>query len=380
METSRTLAYRSPLTVSSRPPGALVQNTAAFIGPGRTLHDLYSTLGGAAEKHANRAAHNLGLGPAAVAERIRLFFGDGSERESKLVLLQEESPGKRLEKDCVRLMKYALPVESATMQLDAYKNLVALTTLYPGIRRLFLRCEYLEGVPLLETDIACGWERSDGAVCGPSWHFHRNFAAACIADEDISTMVENMSTSELGSVANRPEGLSVIEKLLVASDCDGHSIFSQSIAVRYLGGILSLPSFWLQTGTMHRVVVQKLLDRAALLLKDAGIDSETLEVPNEITSDTEGVDLFCEALLVGVGSWFPHSPPVTTSHELWYSSLAKVLQLLREPDSEALLPKSSVIAKAEKLQSLVPAQYESRFVDILATQPSQDVDDTLLVT
>ncbi|KAJ7498869.1 hypothetical protein FB451DRAFT_1203270 [Mycena latifolia] len=374
-ETSLALAPILPLPVSSRPPGTLLHSNAAFTGPGRTLHELYSTLGGTAEKHANRAAHNLGLGPVAVSERIGLFFGDGSERETALLQLKADGPARKLEKDCVRLMKYALPTESANTQLESFKNIVALTTRYPGVRHLFLRCEYLEGVEILEKDIACAWDRSDDA-CGPHWHFHRNFASACVADQDIATMVEDVSPPNLGSVANRPEGLSVIERLLVASDCDGNSTHSQAIAVRYLGGILALPSFWLQTGTMYRAVVQKLLDRTALLLKDLGVDSEGLESSSDVPSDVEGVDLLCEALLTGMQAWFPERASPATTREFWYPSLSSVLQLLRQPKSEELLPKSWAIATAEKLRVLVPSQYEVRFVDTLSVteQPSDQVD------
>ncbi|KAJ7111633.1 Rho GTPase activation protein [Mycena crocata] len=367
MEPSLALVSRPPLIVSSRPPGTLVQTTATFSGPGRTLHELYSTLGGTAEKHANRAAHNLGLGSAATSERIRLFFGDGSQRESNLLQLKQESPGKKLEKDCVRLAKYALPIESANTQLEAFKNLSAVITRYPGVRRLFLRCEYLDGVPLGEDDISLLWDRPDDPACGPRWHFHCNFAAACIADIDISTMVEKVSPSDLGSVANRPEGLSVIERLLVASDCSGKSIYSQSIAVRYLAGILALPSFWLQRGTTYRAVGQKLLDRATLLLKDLGVDLPGLRPDIDVVPfDVDGVDLLCETLLTGMQFWIPETASPAVTRESWYPSIRTVLQLLRQPHSEDLLPKSWAIARADRLQKLVPSQYDSQKVDTLS--------------
>jgi hypothetical protein len=75
---------------------------------GRTLYEVYSVLGSTAEKHANRAAHSLGMGPHAVTQRIQDFFGDGVGRESKLLELGTMDV-RKLEKDCVRLMTYALP-------------------------------------------------------------------------------------------------------------------------------------------------------------------------------------------------------------------------------------------------------------------------------
>jgi hypothetical protein len=83
----------------------------AIVGPGRTLHQVYSSTGRYVEKKANRIAHNLGLGPSAVTTRIQEMFGSRDERESKL----DEFYRKRLvnlhelKKDCVKLMEHALP-------------------------------------------------------------------------------------------------------------------------------------------------------------------------------------------------------------------------------------------------------------------------------
>jgi hypothetical protein len=77
-------------------------------GPGRTLHEIYSSLGSAAETSVNRAAHSLGLGPAAVAGRICAYFGERHERELKINGLADATP-RRLQKNCSKLMEYALP-------------------------------------------------------------------------------------------------------------------------------------------------------------------------------------------------------------------------------------------------------------------------------
>lgn len=96
------------LTVVPELEGSLIQTSSTIGSTGRTLHEVYSTLGAAAERHANRAAHSLWMGPHAVRQRIQEFFGDGDEREAKLRELGKTSC-RNLEKDCVRLMKYALP-------------------------------------------------------------------------------------------------------------------------------------------------------------------------------------------------------------------------------------------------------------------------------
>jgi hypothetical protein len=81
-----------------------------FTGPGKTLGEIYTRLALSAEKHANRAAHTFGLGPQAVSDRIQALFGDAFEREEKLGSLRNgRSPSPRLEKDCAKLLEYALP-------------------------------------------------------------------------------------------------------------------------------------------------------------------------------------------------------------------------------------------------------------------------------
>ncbi|KAJ7692694.1 hypothetical protein B0H17DRAFT_533494 [Mycena rosella] len=104
---SLALTPLAALDVSPRLPGSLIQSTGVIYGPGRTLNEIYSALGATAEKHANRAAHNLGLGPAAVAERIRISFGDGGQRELALNELLHTVP-RKLEKECGKLVHYAL--------------------------------------------------------------------------------------------------------------------------------------------------------------------------------------------------------------------------------------------------------------------------------
>ncbi|KAJ7104865.1 hypothetical protein C8R44DRAFT_886895 [Mycena epipterygia] len=352
------------LPLLPRSPRVLIP--AAFTGPGKTLHEMYSTLGARAEKHANRAAHSLGLGPVAVTERIRIFFGDGGERESALSDLRDRIP-RRLQKDCGRLMKYALPSESSAMQLEAFKSLVALTTRYPGSRRVFLDCECLKDVGTQENDIALLWDRPVD-LCEEQWHFHRNFSAACVADLDIHAMIEDIPPRSLGSVLDQSAGLSLIERLVVASECEGNSTFSRFIAIRYLGGILDLPSFWLQSGTMFRAVAQKLLVRATLLLRDLGVDSgRPDESPPGIPSDVEGIDILCEVLLAQIQTWLPDRPSPTITGEAWYPSLYDVLQLLRQPKTEDLLPRSWALATAPKLRQLVPSEYQTRIVDTLSS-------------
>lgn len=96
-----------PLVELTRTQATIVE-VRTFTGPGKTLGQIYTRLALSAEKRANRAAHIFGLGPQAVSDRIQAFFGDASEREEKLGSLGNDRPP-RLEKDCAKLLEYALP-------------------------------------------------------------------------------------------------------------------------------------------------------------------------------------------------------------------------------------------------------------------------------
>ncbi|KAJ6497325.1 hypothetical protein C8R45DRAFT_926057 [Mycena sanguinolenta] len=57
---------------------------------GRTLNEVYSTVGQALETRTNRLAHRLGLGPDVAAQKITAFFGTGEERELRLTALRND--------------------------------------------------------------------------------------------------------------------------------------------------------------------------------------------------------------------------------------------------------------------------------------------------
>lgn len=110
---------------------------------------------------------------------------------------------------------------------------------------------------------------------------------------------------------------------------------SKFIAIRYLGGILELPSFWLQTGPIFRGVFKKILSKLVLLLKDLGVDSldptfDHTQGPG--AGDSEGIEILSEAVLAGLFSWTIASENRSSdfSSEYWYSDAWTILQLLRQ--------------------------------------------------
>jgi hypothetical protein len=76
--------------------------------PGRTLNEVYSTIGQSLEIRANRIADLLGLGPLAVARKITSFFGTGEKRHQQLNTLRNQIPIELIE-CCSKLMGYTLP-------------------------------------------------------------------------------------------------------------------------------------------------------------------------------------------------------------------------------------------------------------------------------
>jgi hypothetical protein len=80
-------------------------------GPGRLLSKAYLAGGHVMEKNFNRLAHKIGLGPDAVAKRISDRFE--FKPEGTVIRLTEldslSAANYELEKDCLKLMKHALP-------------------------------------------------------------------------------------------------------------------------------------------------------------------------------------------------------------------------------------------------------------------------------
>ncbi|KAJ7926151.1 hypothetical protein B0H13DRAFT_1089262 [Mycena leptocephala] len=331
-------------------------------GPGSTLHRFYSAGGQFLEENANRMAYKLGMGPHAVCQRIQAFFGDGPEREAKLDELKHgEIP--LVKKWCLRLMKYVVPLESASTQLQASKALIMLITRYPGLRGFFRQCKHIQSVELSEENIVALWDPSGDRTTsdGKTLNFLR-FAAACIADADAAIMVEE-APQQLWRCTAPTTSLSVIERLLVASDCDGASPFSSLISVRYLGGILELPSFWNQIGTMFESVVQKILLRITVILRDLGVDSR--EEIETLSFDIEGIDILCAAALAGVESWLFGRQAGELTAEYWYQQFRQIISLLRQPQAQEILPCSWTRATTGLL---IPTVYRAQVMSSLVLE------------
>jgi hypothetical protein len=200
---------------------------------GRTLNQVYSHVGDYLGTHVNRAAHRWGRGPSATADRIAAFFGTGLQRETKLDGLRVDGcPW--LEEECSRLLKYALPwvklisikvlvglkirrCETAQTQVATFKCIVTITTRYQGTRRLFLKSKHLRRAGNTEALISAVWARADDTQ-PHEWDYYCKFAAACLSEQHISPILGNISPRCLGFIDTESGDLSVIERLLIASE------------------------------------------------------------------------------------------------------------------------------------------------------------------
>ncbi|KAJ7833770.1 hypothetical protein B0H14DRAFT_1163784 [Mycena olivaceomarginata] len=179
------------------------------------MDQVYTATGKVLETQANRVAYKLGLGPHVTARKIKSYFGDGEQRVQRLELLRTTVPPK-LEKWCLKLVKYGFPTESANTQCQAFKEIVDLVTLFPGLRVLFLQTKVLDNTTSLDA-MSKLWNRPTGPP-DQEWTFCQILGATCLTDTTISAILESISVSESTNCSQ--EGLSVIESLLVGQNSE----------------------------------------------------------------------------------------------------------------------------------------------------------------
>ncbi|KAJ7828966.1 hypothetical protein B0H13DRAFT_2436659 [Mycena leptocephala] len=260
-----------------------------------------------------------------------------------------------------------------TTQRRAFQNIVTLITLFPGLRLLFLRSKYIQCRNQTRDRISALWARSDNSP-DEEWEFWRSLTATSLSDMNISAILEECSILQLTQCG---PSLSVIERLLVAHDCevrrrdvsrrDLFPIYCSALCIRYLGGILALPGFWIEMGsTIYQEVARKICSTMVGVLQDLRVDIDQLEdtTEPEAPSDYEGVDLLADAILTGISDWLRNMDAAKWRHQLWYGKFLDVVGLLRRPRSADLLPNSFAHATSEAFSSLmllVPTDDDEKF-------------------
>jgi hypothetical protein len=102
--------------------------------------------------------------------------------------------------------------KSCDSQITAFRNIIKLTTRYPGLRRLFLRSNVFRQTAQSQDAISKLWTRSGDNV-PPGWDFYLQFAAFCVANNEVTTSIEENRPSQLGYIYAL--GLSSVEKLVL---------------------------------------------------------------------------------------------------------------------------------------------------------------------
>ena len=78
-----------------------------------------------------------------------------------------------------------------------------LTTRYIGLRKLLVQCKPSRQSDDLYEQV---WKRPE-EECSPEWHFARHFAATCLSEPTIATLMEGSKPSELGGASESDSGL-----------------------------------------------------------------------------------------------------------------------------------------------------------------------------
>ncbi|KAJ7799138.1 hypothetical protein B0H14DRAFT_1710966 [Mycena olivaceomarginata] len=256
----RALLPAPPLPKAPRGPGLTVSRIVDHLG--NALAPVGTTLFGF-------------VGPERWRSCIEDLFGHDEKRETTLGELHGSpnySSGrlKPLEGYCHALLKLARPRDTTVdTQLITFKILVAMITRYPGIRRTLHADKDLRRASATDSSLISVWNRPH-QDCGEEWGFYRDFAVFCISDTafKLTQLVETGPPSHLSRITLKSLSDKVpIEELLGHAGDGPEFQFSRLCAIRYLAGILELPSFWgnFPSNTLANDERQRFLDVLAKL-------------------------------------------------------------------------------------------------------------------
>ncbi|KDQ58147.1 hypothetical protein JAAARDRAFT_206847 [Jaapia argillacea MUCL 33604] len=346
-------SYRLLTLASARHTELAVVHTSH--GLGGVIEHLSCLLGKRVEVVVNRIAYGLGAGPHKATQRIEKILGkqreaiesklddlhatlrdsDGADNELKLEALWM----KCLQTDCRKLIDYAHWRNPPSTRLQTFECIVTLCTAYPGARQLLRR---LVTVPATNNNQSktqahlLGWESQNEEESPLEWVWKMQFAAFCVLDNEVTCEVEHCYPRELGLLDGQVRG---VTETLLARITDDHPDYPKFIAIRYLGGILGLSTFW-KNRERERLfsLVGKMCDAAMRLIEDMDINRHDVDISHQrIVMDITGIDRFASSILVGVRDCLlPDCSRI--------SSLLRLTQLLQSDCGSALFPTASSIA------------------------------------
>ncbi|KZP05684.1 hypothetical protein FIBSPDRAFT_344165 [Athelia psychrophila] len=377
----------TPVADDPVPPAAraLIPNYGDRVvqnGPGMHLNLAFTAGGVYLEAGLRGVAKLLELGPVPVVKAIETVFADAAQRIAildELFLLRAPPPPAdensaaqlqpkasktivKLKKLCRKLLKFTSSSELPDTQLLAYKGIVMLTTRYIGLRLLFVeQLPFKDGAQQpSKHDIVDAWRH--GSSGEPEWEFWLQFAAYCLASPDeITVAVETLKPSNFGCFEG---GQCISERLSHwISSAFAANEESRLIAVRYLAGILELPSFWdFRIKNDLHSASDVLCLVCIRLLEDLAVECREqhfVRISDLVSLDPEGINVLVFAILnlLPLEQLPDDSIRSTTSLEI-----AKMLkQRLQTERSKALFPDASERAE--------------RFLQKPETAPDNPMDD-----
>ncbi|SRR5258707_5931157 len=102
--------------------------------------------------------------------------------------------------------------ESPTTRIQAFRNIIVLTTRYPGLRRIFLESLAIKKLADSPNEICRLWKSAEYKP-ETEVRFTLEFAAHCLAKCDINVYLEGIRPTKLGCASE--EGMGVVDTMLV---------------------------------------------------------------------------------------------------------------------------------------------------------------------
>ncbi|KAF7351847.1 WD-REPEATS-REGION domain-containing protein [Mycena venus] len=289
-------------------------------GPGLTISQISNHIGNALEPVINSLFRLVG--PEHWRSRIEDLFGDDDGRDKALDELHRKihnpncSSGrlKPLEGHCHELLKLARP-ESTTVrtQLITFQILVTMITRYPGIRCTLRADKDLKKASATDPFLSSVWKRPYHSG-GAAWSFYRDFAVFCISDNafEFTQLLEAEPPGDRSCLTLENLSEKVLVEKLLGHARDGPEFhLSRLCAIRYLAGILELPSFWRRFPSEPCAerdrqrfldVLSELCRTILQLLEDVGRDAADMSVDSSPSMDAGrmAVEVLCCSVLNGL--------------------------------------------------------------------------------
>ncbi|KIJ33982.1 hypothetical protein M422DRAFT_70302 [Sphaerobolus stellatus SS14] len=321
-------------------------------GPGKLLDIATQKAGRMLEKQIGRLAHKAGRGPHAKASLIdKLFSKETRVIEGRLrtlyhgvtesaldissggIQLTEREEGwlSKLQQLCGELMDYGLPCNDPSARAQTFSEVTRLCTTYPHIRRIFLRSKHIAQSNDRSFTLADSvlWKREDHFH--PEWEFYQPIVQECLSESELTRIIEEKSPDTLCEIPESRSG--VLEKLLSIQDDTAVSKETQMIAVRYMCGILRLSYFWQLGFDQSWPITRKLLKAACRHIEDILQSSPLLtkKGTEQNIFDGDGIDMFAEALVVGINGQATERTKSNHSQE-WLRMVGNLIDLIGRPD------------------------------------------------